>query len=193
MNRSLLCAALAAALSGTLVGCAGAGGHAGSPTSAAPIPGPADVPAALQPPSGQAPIARLRATGVQIYECTSRADAPGGFAWQFKAPEATLADEAGHVVGHHFAGPTWTTDDGSSVVGQVSASAPSPRAGAIAWLLLTARSRTEQGLLQGTTSVQRLETAGGVAPAAACGQANAGQVERVGYSATYVFWRTAGG
>jgi hypothetical protein len=176
MKLSLCCAAIAATLSSALVGCA----H---------TPATVDVPAALQPPSGQQPIARLQATGVQVYECVRKAEAGEGFAWQFRAPEAVLADDAGHVVGRHFAGPSWAADDGSTVVGRVSASSPSPQPGAIPWLLLTAQSRSGEGLLEGVASVQRVQTVGGAAPAASCGEANVGQVERVGYSATYVFWR----
>jgi hypothetical protein len=185
MNRFLSCAAVAALFSTVLGGCAAAQGQ---PEAAAP---PA-VPAALQPPAGQSPFASLRATGVQIYECARKADAPGGFAWQFRAPEAQLADASGRVVGRHFAGPSWAADDGSTVVGKTSASAPSPRAGAIPWLLLAVQSRSGHGLLEHAASVQRVETAGGVAPAAACGPANEGQVERVAYSALYVFWQPQG-
>jgi hypothetical protein len=179
MNRPLLCAAVAATVSLALGGCAS------SPASAT-------TPAALQPPLGQQPIARLHATGAQIYECARQADAPGGFAWKFRAPEAVLADAAGHLVGRHGAGPSWTANDGSTVVGKASATSPSPQAGAIPWLLLVAQSHSGQGLFEHVASVQRLETAGGLAPAAACGAANEGQVERVSYSATYVFWQMQG-
>ena len=159
------------------------------PAQSPAIPIPADVPAALQPPAGQEPYLQVHASGVQVYECAAKADAPSGWAWQFRSPEATLADATGKIIGKHFAGPSWTSNDGATIVGQVSASGPAPDKGDIAWLLLTIKSHDGQGLLTQTASVQRLDTEGGVAPSAACSAANARQVERVGYTATYVFWR----
>ncbi len=175
--------ALVAAVAAT-AGCA-------TPRQAGPaaIPVPADVPSALQAPAGQEPYLQVHAVGVQVYECAAKADAPGSWAWQFRSPEATLADAGGNTVGRHFAGPSWASSDGATIVGQVSASAPATEKGAIPWLLLAIKSRDGQGLLTQTASVQRLDTEGGVAPSSACGAANAKQVERVGYTATYVFWR----
>jgi hypothetical protein len=175
------CALLAAVA--LLAGCAT------QPATPPAISVPADVPAALQPPAGQEPFLELHARGVQVYECAAPADAPAAWAWQFKGPEATLADAKGTVVGRHFGGPSWASNDGATVVGKAAASAPSPERGSIPWLLLTIKSSEGSGLLAGTSSVQRIDTEGGVAPAAACGAANAHQVERVGYTATYVFWR----
>lgn len=164
-------------------------GCASHPTAPPAIAVPADVPAALQPAAGQEPFLEVHASGVQVYECAAPADAPAAWAWQFKNPEATLTDAKGAVVGRHYAGPSWTSSDGATVVGKVAASAPSPERGSIPWLLLTIKSRDGNGLLAATSSVQRLDTEGGAAPGAACGAANAHQVERVGYTATYVFWR----
>ena len=171
---------------------AAAAGCATSPARLPAIAVPADVPAALHAPAGQEPYLQVHAVGVQVYECAAKADAPGGWAWQFRGPEATLADAAGKPVGRHFAGPSWASTDGATIVGQVSASAPAPEKGDIAWLLLSIKSREGQGLLTPTASVQRLDTEGGAAPASACGAANAKQFERVGYTATYVFWRVKG-
>ena len=168
---------------------AAAAGCATAPGRSAAIPVPKDVPAALQAPAGQEPYLQVHASGVQVYECAAKADTPGGWAWQFRGPEATLTDAAGKTVGRHFGGPSWASNDGATIVGQVSASAPAPDKGDIPWLLLGIKSRDGQGLLAQTASVQRLDTEGGVAPSSACGAANAKQVERVGYTATYVFWR----
>lgn len=64
---------------------------------------------------------------------------------------------------------------------------------AIPWLLLK-RTVTSPGpdgdRLAGTTFIQRVATAGGVAPAAAtCNLASAGDVEEVPYTADYYFWK----
>jgi len=161
---------------------------AGAPAIAA-IAVPADAPAALQPAAGQEPFLEAHASGVQVYECSASADAPAAWAWKFKSPEATLTGAKGDVIGRHFGGPSWSSSDGATVVGKVAASVPSPERGSIPWLLLAITSREGAGVLGAASSVQRLDTEGGVAPATPCGPANAHQVERVGYTATYVFWR----
>ena len=186
-SRIVLHAAAAAVIAAT-AGCA-----ATQPGQSPAIPVPPDLPVALQAPSGQEPYLQVHATGVQVYECAAKADAPGGWAWQFRNPEATLADAAGKTIGRHFAGPSWASNDGATIVGQVSASAPAPENGDIPWLLLAIKARDGQGLLAQTASVQRVDTQGGVAPPTACSATNARQIERVGYTATYVFWRVKTG
>lgn len=150
---------------------------------------PTDVPAALQAPAGQEPYLQVHAVGVQIYECAAKAEAPGNWSWQFRSPEAALTDAAGKTIGRHFAGPSWASNDGATIVGKVRVSVPAPDKGDIAWLLLEIKSHDGQGVLAETASVQRLDTAGGAAPTAVCSAANDKQLERVGYTATYVFWR----
>jgi hypothetical protein len=68
----------------------------------------------LRAPAGSRPAARLYAAGVQIYPWN-------GTAWDFVAPAAELfADaRASGSVGTHFAGPTWRSVSGGSVVGAV--------------------------------------------------------------------------
>ena len=150
---------------------------------------PADVPLALRAPAGQSAYAVALAAGVQIYECATKPNDPTAWAWVFRGPEAALTDLAGRSVGKHYAGPSWESLDGSVVVGQVKASDPGPNASAIPWLLLTAKSTAGQGLFAQTASIQRVQTVGGVAPAEACDAANAKQVARVPYTATYYFYR----
>ena len=147
------------------------------------MPGPLSVPA------GQSAYVKALATGVQIYECGSKAAEPSAWSWTFRAPEATLADPSGRPLGKHYAGPTWESLDGSVVVGQAKASDPGTSPMAIPWLLLTTKSTTGKGLFAQTTSVQRVETVGGVAPTEPCGAANAKQVARVPYQAAYYFYR----
>jgi hypothetical protein len=128
------------------------------------------------------------AAGSQIYVCAARAGDPADFVWTFKAPEADLWNEMGEQVGSHFAGPTWQGIDGSSVVGEVVARADAPSPDAIPWLLLRAASHGGQGVFSAVTYVQRLETAGGVAPLDGCEAATAGVERAVPYTATYAFY-----
>jgi hypothetical protein len=152
---------------------------------------PPDVPAPLRPPAGQSVFVEALATGVQIYECAPKADQPSTFEWTFRAPEASLADRSGRPLGKHYAGPTWESPDGSTVVGEVKARDPGPTPSAIPWLLLAAKSTTGAGVFSQTKSVQRVQTAGGITPTEPCTPAKAGQSARVPYTATYYFYRAS--
>ena len=149
---------------------------------------PPDAPQELRPPEDQVLALEVPATGVQIYECSAGKDQPARFEWAFKAPEAELFDKAGRKIGKHYAGPTWESNDGSTVVGEVKARNGGPDSNAIPWLLLGAKSNSGTGVFSQIRSVQRLQTVGGKAPSAPCGQDNAQQVVRVPYKATYYFY-----
>jgi hypothetical protein len=153
-------------------------------------PAPSDVPEALRPAEGARLLFQLHATGVQIYQC---AQASGGaWEWQFRSPEATLLDARGAKAGSHGAGPFWSLEDGSRIVGQAKASAAAPIAGAIPWLLLTVKSHAGAGGMDAVDAVQRINTAGGVAPPAQeCDGTASGRTVRPGYTADYLFWGNA--
>jgi len=142
------------------------------------------VPADLVP-AGEHAVERLAARGVQIYECRQKVGG-GGTEWTLVAPEAQLFDAQGAPVGRHYAGPHWEAADGSRILGSVKARADAPLAGAIPWLLLTAKSVGGPGRFAQITSVQRINTAGGGAPAVACDSVTLGRSERVPYTADYI-------
>ena len=146
------------------------------------------VPASLAVPSSQVLSLRARAVGVQIYECGMRRDDPRRAEWIFKAPEAELFSRIGEKIGKHYGGPTWESNDGSKVVGEVKAQVAGPDSGAIPWLLLNAKSTSGTGVFSQTKSIQRVYTVGGKAPTEPCSQAQAGKVTRVGYKAMYYFY-----
>jgi hypothetical protein len=149
---------------------------------------PPEVPSALQPPADQSVFLQVRATGVQIYECTSKPETPASFSWTFQAPEAALADRWGRGIGRHYAGPTWELRDGSSVVGEITARDPGPDPAAIPWLLLRAKSTSGSGALSRTQSILRIRTSGGIAPTTPCTEAQAHALARVPYTAAYYFY-----
>jgi hypothetical protein len=126
--------------------------------------------------------------GVQIYECKVSTDDAKRFEWVFKAPEAELFDSTGGIIGKHYAGPTWESNDGSKVVGEVKGRDSGPDPNAIPWLLLTAKSTSGNGVFSRVTSIQRLNTIGGKAPTEGCNQSLAGQDIRIPYKATYYFY-----
>src|SRR6188768_2653338 len=142
------------------------------------------IPATLVPADGKV-VESLAARGVQIYEC--KANAAGGQAWAFVAPEAELFDAQGRQVGKHYAGPHWEALDGSKIVGTVKTRSDAPDASAIPWLLLDAKSVGANGRFSKVTSVQRINTAGGLAPATQpCDAKSLGAKSRVSYTADYV-------
>jgi hypothetical protein len=145
------------------------------------------VPDSIQVPTGEQLILMARATGFQIYVC--RADAAGKPAWTLKAPEAELFDEQGKVIGKHFGGPTWQLNDGSQITGKLVAKVDAPDPKAIPWLLVTVTGHSGSGKLSGVTSIQRVNTVGGLAPAAAECSESSGEVEfKSSYSADYYFY-----
>ncbi|MFO1304877.1 MAG: DUF3455 domain-containing protein [Burkholderiales bacterium] len=142
------------------------------------------VPAILEPPGRERLAMTVHADGVQVYECRARKDG-AGFEWTFVAPEATLTDTAGKRTGIHGAGPYWQWNDGSRVIGTVKARADAPAPGAIPWLLLSTTNGGPEGALSKVSSIQRVNTEGGVAPADGCGPGTRSALARVAYSADY--------
>ncbi len=151
-------------------------------------PAPPAVPQPLEVPAGQKLVSVVAARGVQVYECRAKKDDPAAAEWAFVAPEAQLFDAKGRSVGRHYAGPHWEAHDGSRILGAVKSRADAPQAGAIPWLLLTTRSVGGAGAFSGITSVQRIATSGGVAPAQTCDAARLGTSARVPYTAEYVMY-----
>lgn len=173
-------------LAAALLGAVALAGCASMSEPGIPRASMAALPAAIQAPAGERVAFTWQATGSQIYEC--RAGEKGGWAWQFVAPEADLFGPGGEKVGTHGAGPHWSALDGSRTVGTVKARADARRASDIPWLLLSAKSAGTPGRMASVTSVQRINTVGGVAPARGCEtQADAGKRTKERYSADYVF------
>jgi hypothetical protein len=153
-------------------------------------PAAAAVPQALAPRGAHQLLERIAARGVQVYECRADAAAPGGATWVFVAPQAQLFDAKGAAVGKHYGGPHWEAADGSRIVGALEARAEAPQAGAIPWLLLSARSVGPEGRFARVTSIQRVNTTGGAMPQRACDADAAGATENVPYSADYLLYRS---
>ena len=128
------------------------------------------------------------AEGVQIYECRASKAQSVGYEWAFVGPEADLFDTSGMKIGRHYAGPSWESFDGSKIVGSVIQSVAAPEEGAIAWLLLGAKSVGPEGTFSDVSSVRRVHTTGGIAPASGCSETAAGTRARVPYTADYYFF-----
>ena len=144
-----------------------------------------DIPPQLQPPAGEQLLFQVHAKGDQVYVCKNEA---AQFTWTLKAPDAQLFDSNGKPFGKHFAGASWEAEDGSRVTGKAAASAPSPDANSIPWLLVTVVSHAGSGVLDRVTTIQRINTEGGKAPASGCDASHVDQEIRVHYSADYRFY-----
>jgi hypothetical protein len=140
----------------------------------------AQIPDAVAAPN-EAIVATLHAEGAQIYDC--KADTSGNLVWQFREPIATLLRD-GKTVGRHFAGPSWELVDGSAVTGKVAVSAAGATPNDIPLLKLEVVSRQGAGQLTGVTTIQRLNTKGGVVKGSC---ESAGAFQSVPYSADYTF------
>ena len=147
----------------------------------------ANVPDKLMPRANESLAMIVPAKGVQIYECRAKKDQAGTYEWAFVAPEADLFDTSGKKIGRHYAGPHWESTDGSKIAGTVKERADSPRADAIPWLLLVAKSVGPQGSFSKITAIQRVNTIGGVAPESDCSQSTVGTTVRIPYTADYYF------
>ncbi len=118
----------------------------------------AQVPDAIAVAGGTL-VATMHAEGAQVYEC--KADASGKLVWQFREPIATLLVD-GKTLGRHYAGPNWELVDGSVVSGKVAGRAPGATAKDIPLLKLEVASQRGTGRLTVVTTIQRLNTKGGV-------------------------------
>ncbi|MEV6542392.1 CHRD domain-containing protein [Streptomyces sp. NPDC051665] len=148
------------------------------------LPGAVSLPAAIRH-SSLAGVVK----GAQIYACTQQDD--GSYAFTQDNVDATLQGGIQHSFAKHGpAGPPqWIAPDGSSVTGTVLNKFDNGK-GNIPQLLLRARQTGKsEGLLSRTTSVLRLDTAGGVAPAGTCDPATQ-PTTRVPYTADYLFLAT---
>jgi len=146
------------------------------------------VPDKLKPGANESLAMIVSARGVQVYECRARKDQVGGYEWAFVAPEADLFDARGNRAGRHYAGPHWEATDASKILGTVKERADAPVADAIPWLLLAAKSVGSEGSFSKVTSIQRVNTVGGVAPKAGCSEAAVGAPARISYTAEYYFF-----
>jgi hypothetical protein len=158
-------------------------------------------PVEIRVPPGNTLYVKGHASGTQNYICL-----PSG--WTFLGPQATLFRTIPGLTGlqmaTHFlsanpdesgmARPTWQGSLDTSIVwGKAIANSTNPdfvAPGAIPWLLVQAVG-SQHGPMGGsalsqTTYIQRVNTSGGVAPAAAC---TVGAVAFMPYTADYYFYK----
>jgi hypothetical protein len=138
----------------------------------------------IRVPDDREPVLKLSARGVQIFRCEKR---DGKGAWIFRQPDAELFDTAGKAVARHGANFSFEHIDGSRLVATIAAYDDAPKATDLKWLHLATRS-FGKGTFEGVTDVQRVNTSGGMPPAA-CDLAHAGRVLRIDFTSDFLFYR----
>ncbi|MEO5671135.1 MAG: DUF3455 domain-containing protein [Ramlibacter sp.] len=147
------------------------------------------LPAGVQVPAGNKIAMETVGVGEITYEWRAKAGAAGQYEWVFVGPDAKLMDRSGKQVGKYYGPPaTWENMDGSKVTATQLAVAPA-MAGSIPYQLVKANPAMGNGMMTGTTYIQRVATQGGVAPAMACDGGSMGSKQIVKYQADYIFYR----
>jgi hypothetical protein len=136
-------------------------------------------------PENSVIVLAVAAEGIQIYE--SKPDPAGGFQWSLKAPEAELKSTSGEVLGKHGAGPSWTLNNGSVIIGSLPPLKSVVVPGSIPWLLVAVKSKSGSGILDKVDYVMRVATDGGAAPTEP--PKAEGTTAGVKYRAIYIFLR----
>jgi hypothetical protein len=174
---------------------------------------PPPVPANLEVPAGNEAFLVGHAVGTQNYVCLPSG---AGFKFVLFTPEATLFNDGHKQIITHYFSPnlnpippeirntiraTWQARDTSTVWAAATPDTTSTdpafvAPGAVAWVLLAAVGSqdgpTGGHTLTETTFVQRLSTAGGLAPSTGCASStDVGTEAFVPYTADYFFYKKA--
>jgi hypothetical protein len=165
---------------------------------------PPPVPFGIQVAAGNHAFLEGAAIGTQDYICLPSG---AGFAWTFFGPQATLFnehDEHDTQIITHFLSPnpfengtprvTWQDSEDTSKVWGMTIASVVVEPGAIPWLLVEVVGAQDgptggDELLE-TTFIQRLTTAGGVAPSTGCTLSkDVGTIALAPYTADYFFYK----
>jgi Protein of unknown function (DUF3455) len=176
-------------------------------TPSQPAPAHADhatrpaVPPTLEVSAGNKAFREGAAIGTQDYIYLPSGS---GFTWTFFGPQATLFNKRDEQIITHFLSPnplengtprvTWQDSEDTSKIWGLAIASVSVEPGALPWLLVKVVGAedgpTGGDRLSETTFVQRLNTAGGVAPSTGCAQStDVGSRALVPYSADYFFYK----
>lgn len=154
----------------------------------ASIGDPIAVPASLQAYADEEPLFALTVDGVQRYECRALATMTDRYAWAWLGPDAALRDAQGRPAGRLVPGPQWVGRDGGRMVGRVRASAAAPGPDDLPWEVI-AREGPATGAFTQVTSVQQVETRGGLPPTTACDESVLGRQAQSPFQARQVLYR----
>jgi hypothetical protein len=142
----------------------------------------------LRASADEEPEFMLTGRGQQVFECRPGVTDPNAFDWAFVAPDVTLYDGA-RSVGRLATINVWeSTSDRTGVSGAVRATQPGG-ANNLPWASFRAIPSGDSGMFAGVTSIQRVNTNGGIAPATGCDASHTGTETRVPFTADYYFYK----
>lgn len=144
---------------------------------------PAKIPG-IEVSSKERPILTAYARGSQNYQCQKIGE---NYEWVFIGPEAELFDYSGLRIGVHLLGPSWKHIDNSFVLGKLIAQVETQ--GSIPQLLLSATKTSTRGIFANVSSIQRINPKGGAVPSQVADKKHLGQIVKIPYTATYIFYR----
>ena len=144
----------------------------------------------LQASANEYPAFVLSGNGSMIYQCKATIANPNLYSWYYIAPDATLYD-GGHEVAR-MAQPNLmeALSDQSSLSGVLRSSQAG--GGGLPWTLTQALPMGDSGIFANVSSVQRVNTRGGLAPSTGCSADNVGEEARVAFNADYYFYKRRG-
>lgn len=183
-RRGIALPALAAACAVlVLSGCTSLGERSIGADSLRPV-------AKITPPSDQVARWTMKGSGDISYECRQRGGSVSAFEWVTGSVQMTLKSSVGETVGRVYEGPTWEFADGSKVVAEKTlGGVNSLNTDSLYEALFKVTQGGGSGVMSGIDYVQRLNPQGGEPPkSSSCRQADNGRVERVPFTADYVFF-----
>jgi hypothetical protein len=154
---------------GSILICALGGCSSSTHTPASNTLSAPDVPDAIKAPADEHVEGRYHVAGTTTLACQA-ASTDGGMAYAWTPTKMDLKMEdwdTNAVIGVHTHSPvpTFTSNDGSSIVVKMVAQVPSPTGAAEPWLLMTVVSQSGTGMFSNVTSLQRIDTVGAPPPA----------------------------
>jgi hypothetical protein len=152
---------------------------------------PAGLAPRLRAAANEEPAFVLSARGANLFQCRAAATDPNVYGWFFVAPDAALLEGSRTAGRLRAPGEFESESDRSTVFGVLRATQPGG-ADNLPWAAMRALPTGDSGMFAGVTTIQRVNTAGGVAPADGCAAANAGNEARVNFSADYYFYKRRG-
>ena len=151
-------------------------------------PAPLPVPEVLRPGTNESLVMIVPAKGVQILRMPRQEGSRHRNRMGLRCARCRALRRAWQPDRPAWSGTVLASQRRQQGRRQADAARRRPSGGAIPWLLLTSKSNGPAGSFSGVTSIQRVNTVGGVMPAAGCTSDRVGATERIPYTADYYFF-----
>jgi len=153
---------------------------------------PNGIAGAMRPPPGEQPAFVLTARGAQVYECKPDPSDPNVFRWTFTRPDALLYDGTTELARHVSSNQWESSTERGSITGFLAAIQDAGR-GNLPWARYRTAPADAAGMFASVSTILRVNTSGGIAPAAGCDALHTGESTSVPFSADFYFYKAGGG